>query len=74
MSGEAAEGTDLFGGDDIVFFHEAVSLCEDGEYISIELHAQQHNQHPEEVGKEKTAQLPDADVLAEQFPNKSVHL
>lgn len=73
MSGNAAEGADLFGSDDIILLHETISLREDGKDVFIKLHAQQYNQHPKDIGEEKAGQLSDTDVLAEKFPNKFVH-
>ena len=37
----------------IILLHETVSLREDGKNILIKLHAQQYNQHTEDVGEKK---------------------
>ena len=58
----------------IILLHETVPFRKNGKDITIELYAQQYNHHAEEIGEEKACQLSDTDVLAEKFPNKSVHI
>ena len=72
--GKAAQSTDFLGSNDIILLHETVPFRKNGKDITIELYAQQYNHHAEEIGEEKACQLSDTDVLAEKFPNKSVHI
>ena len=77
--GEGAVGSQSDGGqsrdtlveDKIVGADEAVLGREDWLYVTIELQAEQHNEHAQEVGEEEASQLRQTDVPAKEFPDES---
>ena len=70
---QGAGRTDTLADHDVVGFHKTVFGREHGQHVAIELNAQQHDEHTEEIGKEKAHELRYADMLTEKFPNK-IHM
>ena len=65
LAAEGGGGGNTLGDDDVGVLHHAVLGGEGGDDIFVELHGEQHDEHPQEVGQEEARQLPDADVLSE---------
>ena len=58
----------VFCDDDVLLFHEAVAGGEDGQHVTVELQAGQHDAQADEIGQEEAGQLYGREVASQEFP------
>ena len=60
----------MFADDDKISTHEGIALGKDGQDITIELIAQENDEHTEKICQGKARKLNNADMLSQQLPNQ----